>query len=323
MSKKPHSLDRVLALALQPWAITPDMLHTLAHVLSRRLAGVALDTSEFERRTPAVAERREVVAVIPIHGVIAPRMNLFSDISGGATFEEATDVLNEAVADPDVTTIVLDIDSPGGSVAGASEFARKVLAARTKKRIIAQAHYQMCSAAYWFGACATEIAAAPSSLLGSIGVYTVHEDLSKMLDELGITVTYVSAGKFKVDGNEVEPLSDSARQRMQTLVDTSYARFIEDVALGRGRTVDAVRSGFGQGAVLTADECLAAGMIDRIATFEDTLARVSPSHARSLAASAPAPPRLPVTSQEPSPATDKERMRQRLAAQRALLSLGC
>jgi signal peptide peptidase SppA len=322
MSKKPHALDRVLALALQPWAITPEMLHTLAHVLSHRLAGAATDAAAFERREPAAHEQRDTVAIIPVHGVIAPRMNLFSEISGGATFEGAGAALEEAVQRPDVSTILLDIDSPGGSVAGASEFARQVLAARTKKRIIAHAHYQMCSAAYWFGACATEVVAAPSAVAGSIGVYTVHEDLSKMLDELGVKVTYVAAGKFKVDGNETEPLSDTARARMHALVESNYQRFVADVALGRGRTVEAVTNGFGQGTVLTADECLAAGMIDRIATFEDTLARVLPSHAVPLSAAVPPARLAPVTSQEPSPATDQERARQRREAQRALLSLG-
>jgi ClpP class serine protease len=83
-------------------------------------------------------------------------MNLLSEVSGGTTFEALTKQLQAAVADPDVKTIVFDVDSPGGNVAGASEFAREVLRARATKPIIVQAHHLLASAAYWPMAGATE-----------------------------------------------------------------------------------------------------------------------------------------------------------------------
>lgn len=325
MRKAPHSLDRVLALALEPWAITPPMLAVIAGILGHRLAGHSLDTSALEQRPPApVPDPGSGAAIIPIHGVIAPRMTALSDISGGATFEQAGQALGEAMARPDVATIILDIDSPGGAVAGATEFAHQVLAARTKKPIIAVAHFQMCSAAYWVGSCATEIVASPSAMLGSIGVYTLHEDLSRMLESLGIVQTYIKAGRFKIDGNDSEPLSDSARTRLQALVDARYGVFVQDVAHGRGRTVEAITQGYGEGTVVTADEALALGMVDRIATLEDTLARVLPGRsAAALTARAHASP-LPAvadTPQEPAKATGQDRRRQHREAAAALLAL--
>lgn len=316
MSSK-HAIDRVVSMALgYPWAITEPMLSMVANILARRMTNTeAADTTFITRPATSLSGVPNGIAVIPMHGVIAPRMNLLSDISGGATFEEATLQLREAVAAPTVGTIVLDWDSPGGSVAGATEFAREVLRARAIKPVISHANFQMCSAAYWGGACATQVVAAPSAYVGSIGVYMIHEDLSKALDLMGVKLTYISAGKYKVDGNETEPLSDTARARMQSIIDAAYDHFTNDVALGRGITQAAVRTSYGEGAVLTADEALAAGLVDKIETLEDTLTRVLNSPAVTGRAAAD-PPSVDATSQEPSSATDQERRRQ-LSEQRA------
>ena len=109
---------------------------------------------------------------------------------------------------------MFDVDSPGGSVLGATEFARTLRAARDTKHLIAHAHYQMASAAYWIGACCHEIVASPSSMVGSIGVYSIHEDLSAALEQLGVKLTYISAGKYKVEGNDTQPLTEEAHRRI-------------------------------------------------------------------------------------------------------------
>jgi signal peptide peptidase SppA len=324
MSDQRRSYDHLLSFALEhPWAVTRPMLRVIAGVLGRRLGGddhtdvQALTTSTTARQ---VAPKGTDVAILPIHGVIAPRMNLFSEISGGTTFEGLTNDLHEALDAANVGTIVLDIDSPGGNVAGASEFAREVMKARTRKPIIAVAQYSMCSAAYWVGSCATEIVASPSAQVGSIGVFSIHEDLSAALEKLGIKVTYISAGKYKVEGNETEPLSDEARGRMQERVDHFYGLFVSDVAKGRGVAESAVRSGYGQGLAVTAPDALQTGMIDRIETLSDTIARVAVNAPTTgIRAETPLD-----TSQEPERVTDQDRAldrRRNVETSRALLDL--
>ena len=278
MSSHPHAIDRVLSLALEPWALTRPMVTIVASILAHRLADDRHEQAALTARSapPATAPASAGVAVIAVHGVIAPRANQLSEVSGATTFETAGRALAAAVNDPGVTTIVLDIDSPGGSVLGATEFAQRLRSARAVKRIIAAANYQACSAAYWLAANASEVIAAPSAVLGSVGIFTIHEDLSKALDQLGVKLTYISAGKFKVDGNEAEPLSDTARARLQKQVDRAYERFVGDIAAGRKVSAAKVRSDFGQGASVTADEALAAGMIDRIETIDETLDRLLP-----------------------------------------------
>jgi signal peptide peptidase SppA len=272
-----HRHEHVLSFALEhPWAITRPMLSLIAQILGRRLSGQEPDPAEIQA---ALVNRKNLpqpgggaVAIIPMYGVIAPRANLMSQMSGGTTFETLSLQLREAMGNKAVKTIVFDVDSPGGNVAGATEFAREVMKARAKKAIIAVAQYQMCSAAYWTMAGATYIYAAPSARVGSIGVFTIHEDLSKALEMEGINLTYISAGKYKVDGNETQPLSKESLARIQAKVNEPYERFLGDVSKGRGVSLADVRAGYGQGDSVSAADALTLGMIDKIATLDDTLA---------------------------------------------------
>lgn len=304
--------EHVLSFALEhPWAVTRPMLAVIAGILGRRVAGLKASEEEI---AAALVNRKNLpqpveggsVAVIPVYGVIAPRANLLSDMSGGTTFQTLTGQLHEAMANKAIKTIVLDVDSPGGSVAGATEFARELLRARTKKPVIAVAQYTMASAAYWIGAAATEVVAAPSALVGSVGVLTIHNDISAALADLGVKRTYISAGKHKIDGNEAEPLSAVAAADIQAKVDEAYSVFVGDISKGRGVSVAEVRSGFGEGRIVSAAEALQLGMIDRIATLDDTLARVL-SGAAAPDARAARTPSIPDTTQEPSPATVQDR----------------
>lgn len=275
-----RAYDHVLSFALeQPWALTRPMVSVIAGVLARHVAGVDVDRAEIEaalvQRKNLPQPRAGSIAILPVYGVIGPRMNLMSEMSGGTTYEKLTSQLRAAVADKSIKTIVLDVDSPGGTVAGNTEFAREVMQARTKKPIVAVAQYTMGSAAYRIGAAATEIVAAPSAQVGSIGVFNLHNDLSAALEQLGVKRTYISAGDGKVDGNETGPLSKDAAARLQGQVDQAYGTFVSDVVKGRGAgmTSDRVKKEW-KAHVYSAADALALGMIDSIATLDDTLARI-------------------------------------------------
>lgn len=331
MSDAPRALDHVLSFALEhPWAITRPMLATIANILAHHIAGVDLDRSALEaslvNRKNLPQPRAGSIAIIPVKGVITPRMNLMSDMSGGTTFEQLTGQLRAAVADKTVKTIVLDVDSPGGSVAGNTEFAREVMQARTKKAVIAQAQYTMGSAAYRIGAACTEIVAAPSAQVGSIGVYNIHDDISEALAKLGIKRTFVSAGEGKDANNLAAPLTEEALARMTAQVDQAYQTFVADVVKGRGTgvTADRVKKEW-KAHVYSAADALALGMIDSIGTLDDTLARIlststDAADQRALHSLTSADD----TSQEPARATDQDRqadVQWQNATTRALLEL--
>jgi signal peptide peptidase SppA len=277
---KDHSFDHLLSFVIEhPWNLTPAMLTVVAEIIARRVAEGHTDPDEIaaavSNRRDTPQPRRGNVAVIPVHGVLGPRMNTFSQMSGGTSYQKLTEDIRAAASDPGIATIVLDIDSPGGSVAGNAELAAEIMQARTKKPIIAQAEYTMASAAYQIAAAATEISAAPSARIGSIGTYSIHDDLSSALAHRGIKRTFISAGEGKVDGHDAGPLSDGAHARMKKAVDDAYSTFVTNVVHGRGPkiTAEMVRNDW-KAHVYSAADAKALGMIDRVATLDQTLSRL-------------------------------------------------
>jgi len=288
------------------------MRAVIAGVLARHVLRVDPDPAVIEaaiatrqQRAAAPPARPGGVALIPVRGVIAPHMNLLSEMSGGTDFDSLTRALHAAAAERP-KAIVLDVDSPGGNVAGATEFAREVLKVRAQVPVIAQVSHLMGSAAYWFGACATEIVASPSSLVGAVGVYTIYDDVSKALEAEGVTRHVIAAGEFKGEGVDGGPLSAEARTHREAIVGKYYASFLKDVAAGRGVSVDTVRATYGKGRVLDVDGALQAGMITRVGTLADTLDRLGVAPAAAMTEPAPALARA--TAQEPATgATAQER----------------
>jgi signal peptide peptidase SppA len=219
-----------------------------------------------------------------LYGIINQRYA--GDFSGpsGTSVQQFTQEFRQAVNDPNVKAIVIDVDSPGGSVSGVDELATEIFNARSKKKITAVSNCLCASAAYYLAAQASEVVVSPSSMTGSIGVFMAHQDESKKFEQMGIKVTLISAGKYKVDGNNLGPLSDTARASTQGLVDTFYGKFAKAVARGRGVKVSAVTDGFGEGRVLTAEDAVKAGLADRVATLDDVLASYGVGSSRGASA---------------------------------------
>jgi signal peptide peptidase SppA len=173
-----------------------------------------------------------------------------------------------------VGTILLDIDSPGGSVAGLAEVAAEILAARDSRKVIAVADSLAASAAYWLGSQASEFIVTPSGQVGSIGIITTHEDVSGMMESAGVKITAITAGKYKGEGSPFAPLNEEAIAALQKRVDDYYGMFVNAVAKGRNVTAEAVRSGFGEGRVVGAKEAVKLGMADRVATIDNVLSKL-------------------------------------------------
>jgi signal peptide peptidase SppA len=311
---RPRSYRHVLeALYERPWAIQPQMLTFMADLVRSRLNGGVLTQDEIvERLSVAAAEngprdgsaRAGSVAVIPMYGLISQRQSLMSDMSGGTSINEMRDALRSALADPEVKAIVFDIDSPGGSVDGVPEFAAELRAAGMgSKPVVGQVNTLAASAAYWLAANMTELVVTPSGEVGSIGVYAAHQDVSKAEEMAGVKTTLISAGPYKVEGNSLEPLTDEARSTIQEQVDEFYGNFLADVAKGRGVSVQMVADGYGSGRTMLAQKAHSAGMVDRIATLEDTVRRLqrvkTPAPAMTRAE---VPAAVPITATRPDPA---------------------
>jgi signal peptide peptidase SppA len=287
-----------------PWALMPERLSALASVVSRWSQGSpASDAAKFQVQTDRVLRdtRRQTsaaisgggIAVIPVYGVITQRGNMVDDVSGPGmvSTQLVTQMLRQAVADDAVSQILLDIDSPGGSVYGVSELGDAILSARAQKTVVAIANSLAASAAYWVGSQASEFYVTAGGEVGSIGVWQAHFDYSQALAAEGVTPTLISAGKFKVEGNPYAPLSEEAQGFMQSRVDDYFLGFTKAIAKGRNLPIAQVRDGMGQGRVLGADAALAHNMVDGIASFDEVVRRMQKDASSSAKSSPPAKPK--------------------------------
>ena len=291
------------AVSETPWAIMPETLAVIMDVLSFRAMGGQLTTAEIQARIgaehddkppaarPASARPKAgggAVAILGLRGLIAHRASAFNDVSTpqGTSVERFTQLFREAMANDDVSAILIDVQSPGGSIMGITELASEIRAARGTKPIVAVANAYAASAAYWIASAADEVVITPSGEVGSIGVYAAHQEFSKMDEMLGRKTTLISAGEFKVEGNPFEPLTEEAQAYIQELVNETYGVFIADIAKSRGVKVAAVRGGFGQGRMVRAKDAVAMGMADRVDTFDNTLSRLLTGRGRPRGRSA-------------------------------------
>lgn len=269
------------------WALARPVFLTIQRVLAQRAQGVLVSEEERaaakaqrEVRMQAAQARREMAAsgniyVTPVCGIITQKAGLMSEYSGGCAVEDLVEDVREAMALPSVSAVLLDFDSPGGSVYGVPEAFDVLKAMRGQKPLVALCDPIAASAAYWLACACDSVYCIPSGEAGSVGVYMSHTDYSAMNQQIGIDVTYISAGKYKTEGNPDAPLSSEGKAFLQTQVDDTYAEFIADVAEGRGVSVATVQEQYGQGRCLLAADALAAGMIDGVLTFDQVIAQLS------------------------------------------------
>jgi signal peptide peptidase SppA len=263
------------------WAITEDKWAEMVPALIRHAKGTKLTDDELqafmggrEENAPPTSSKRGAVAIIPVRGMIAHRMEALSASSGGASCEAIGRMVDDVTANESIGTIVYDFDTPGGTVSGVPELAAKMFALRGVKKQIAMVQGRCCSGGYYLASQCDEIVATQSSEIGDIGVFMAHRDLSEALAKEGIKITLVKEGRHKAELNPFMPLSPEALANMEERVAHAYGEFLKAVARGRGVTPAAVKSGYGEGRSLVAKDAKAAGLIDRIATMDETLARL-------------------------------------------------
>jgi signal peptide peptidase SppA len=261
-----------------PWLMEQGRLQSMAASLAKIKDWPTAGKIAKRAKKVAAGAMRKVsgkIAVMQIQGIIEQRMSMYGYLFGGFSTEFGEQALSQLLASKEVQAIVLDIDSPGGTSYGVEEFSDMIYDARAKKPIYALSNAMMASAAYWIGCAATQVASTPSGDVGSIGVYSLHVEFSEALKEEGIKVTIAKSGKYKAEFNQFEKLSQESQEYMQEQVDACYTKFTKAVAKGRGVSASEVRGPrFGEGRVLSADEALANGLIDKVMTFSQLLEKL-------------------------------------------------
>lgn len=216
------------------------------------------------------------IAVLSISGAIDYKVGPLGSWFGAVDVLDITNHIRAAIADPELETLILDWDSPGGGIFGVPELSDLIYEARNSgTRIISYLNPYALSAAYWLATAASEVYALPSGFAGSVGAYIMHQDISGYLNDLGLKVTFIKAGEKKTDGNGYEPLSESAKADLQKDVDYSYSLFVSHVARNRGKAETEVVRDFGKGSAVKSHESLAAGMVDGLLTLSELIDKES------------------------------------------------
>lgn len=284
----PHEIDRILgAVSASLWMIDPDKAVEIANVLALRAAGQPQDWAGAPNQATYASEpvkaSRGNIHVLKMHGTIMPRADFMMQMSGGVSLETFRKAFMNAASDPNAAAIVIDGNTPGGMVDMVPETANMIFKARRPDRpIVAVSNTMIASAGYYLASAADEIVMSPSANIGSIGVYTMHDDLSKRLEEQGVKKTTIFRGARKTERHPFAPLSKEAEAAIQKGVNVAYDGFTADVAKFRGVPVATVRADpenseehFGGGRVYHAKEAVRLGMADRIETLDETIQRLA------------------------------------------------
>lgn len=271
MKHLPHLLTRVFDT---PLLIAPQKLEVILGVLAPHFGLVAPVPVAAVALQQASRKPYEVtpdgIAIIPIEGTLVHKSYGMDAVSGMRSYVEIQQEVEDAATDPAVKGILLDVDSPGGEVAGVFELADTIHAARSAKPIVAVANSNALSAAYLLASAAQRVYVGQSSSLGSIGVIVSHLDATGSDEKLGLKYTIVHAGARKADFNPHAPLSDDARATIEAEVNRTYGMLVAAVARNRGLPEASIRET--EAARYFGGDAVNARLADRMGTRQDALA---------------------------------------------------
>ncbi|EHM4464134.1 S49 family peptidase [Escherichia coli] len=255
-----------------PLALHPRKAEVIVSALAERLgitrikSGAWYDDDEDDGfRRPARESGYDIlegIAVIPVHGTLIQKLGTLRPYSGMTGYDGIRRNFLTALNDPDVKGICLDIDSPGGEVAGCFDLVDTIFACRGQKPVHAILSESAYSAAYALASAADRILVPRTGGVGSVGVIYVHCDMSRQMKDEGLNVTIITCGSRKAESSPLRPLSEAAQSALQADIDATGTLFIETVARNRGISADAVRAL--EARTLRADEGVQAGLADDV-----------------------------------------------------------
>ena len=257
-----HNHPKILAaIQTEIWAITPEALNQII-AIAQGLGDPEAVAAKLGRQltnTHSVSVR-DAVATIPVIGPIFRYADIFTQISGATSIQTLATDLQTAVDDPAIKAIILEIDSPGGMIAGVSEFAAQVRAANRIKPVTAYVSDKGASAAYWIASAAGEIVAADTAQLGSIGVV-----MQASIDSDENTIKFISS---QSPLKQADATTDAGKIQAQKTVDNLAEVFINAVTGYRGTTSENIIANYGMGGLHIASLAVASGMADKIGSYE-------------------------------------------------------
>ncbi len=231
------------------WAIEPTAIQGVAAIFREVQSGLSLFAQKplAHTYTPTI---RDGVAIIPVHGVITPRFDLFTLLMGGTALELLARDVQAALDNNEIHAILLDIDSPGGVAVGPSEMANIIRNATQKKPVWAYVGRNCCSAAYWLASATGKIIAQKTAVVGSIGVVS-SVSVQEQPDADGYKQIEIISTNAK--NKRPDPRTPEGETTIRSELDALESEFIQSVAKYRNKSEEYVKETFGQGGVLVGD----------------------------------------------------------------------
>lgn len=209
------------------------------------------------------------IAVLPVSGTLVSKTRSLQPYSGMTGYNGIIARLQQAISDPGVDGILLDMDTPGGMVAGAFDCADIIARMRDIKPIWALANDMNCSAGQLIASAASRRLVTQTARTGSIGVMMAHSNYGAVLKTSGVEVTLIYSGEHKVDGNPYEKLPKEVRADFQARIDATRLMFAEKVAGYTGMSVQAVLDT--EAAVFSGQESVDNGLAEQLVNNMDAL----------------------------------------------------
>jgi ClpP class serine protease len=280
------------ALTAEPWAIEPSWLPLLAAMALREqpsikpdptwaahnidiYAGPGAKKMEGARYATVTADG---VALIPVFGPIFPRANMMTEVSGATTAQGVLADYRLALANPEVGATMVLMDTPGGAVTGIAALADAFWAGRRQKPLAVHVLGNMASAGFWVGSQGAPVTIDRTSVVGSLGVLA---GLSKQVEADAEGKMAFDIVSSNAPDKSPDPSTEEGAGKIRAMLDAIESQFITDVARGRGSTPTKVKADFGQGGVLVGADAVAAGMADKVCSFEAAYREVAASVANA------------------------------------------
>lgn len=269
-----HLLHLATRVLNTPLMITQGKLDAILAVLGPRI-GIEVNPADREAIADFSVPRRyreessDGIALIPIHDTLVYRAAGLDAWSGLTTYEDIRAMFWEAMNDPTISSILLDVDSPGGEVSGVFDLVDEIYNARGIKPIYAIANEGALSAAYAIASAADRVFVPRTGLVGSVGVRMVHVDQSGFNEQAGLKYTTIFAGERKNDFSPHEPLTDGALGIGRSMVAEAYDLFVKTVARNRSMDEAAVRGT--EAGVFQGGNAVKAGLADAVMNFSQVV----------------------------------------------------
>ena len=274
----------LLSLITAPWAILPETLAELQQIYATHLRGQTIDRQAVEARLgrPLANEQQRYelrdggVAVLAPQGVMAPKANLFMQVSGGISTQMLTQQFESMRADPRVRSVVFAPDSPGGNVLGVPAAAKALAALAAEKPTVTVADGFMASAMLWVGTAANAVfVSGETDQVGSIGVV---QRLN--WDAANPTSMELVRGKYKrLSVNGAPPSADVVAYH-EAQMDYLYTLFVDTVAAHRGVTSAQVLERMADGRLFIGRQAIDSGLADGLATVDEMATQLAENPTR-------------------------------------------